>query len=152
MELPVQTVEYDVRQQWRNDASLRCADRGRLTYSILHDTGGEKSFHQSQDVAVGHFGRDRLHDDAVRNVVEEPLDVRFEYRQVPLAVESQDPLDRLVTVTAWNEPIRVIVKLRFKDRGEKPTYHFLCYPISNHRYAQRPELLGTGAFGDIDAA
>jgi hypothetical protein len=40
---------------------------------------------------------------------------------------------RLVTVTAWYEPIRVIVKLRFKDRGKKPTYHFLGHAISNHR-------------------
>ena len=95
-----------------NDAAVRGADGGRLAYLILHGTGGEESFDQSQNVAVGHLGRDRLLDDRVRNIVEEPLNVRPEHRQVPLAVEFQDPLDRLVAVASWNEPVGIIVKLR----------------------------------------
>jgi hypothetical protein len=67
-------------------------------------------------------------------------------------VEFQDALDRLVAVASGNETIGVLVELGFKDRGQKPTYHFLGHTVSNHRNAERSKLRLVGAFGDVDAA
>ena len=89
---------------------------------------------------------------AMREIVEEPLDVRVEYHAVPLAVEFQHPLDRLVAVASWDESVRVLVKLWLKDRGKKPSNHFLRDPISHHRNAERSKLRRAGTFGDVDTA
>ena len=87
----------------------------------------------------------------MRKIVKESLDIRIEHDSAPEAVEFEDPFDRLVAVASFNEPKRAIVKLGFKDRGEKPTYHFLRHAITNHRNAERSELLRTRAFRDVDA-
>ena len=44
------------------------------------------------------------------------------------------------------------MKLWFKDRGKKPSNHFLSHPISHHRNAERSKLRRTGAFGNEDTA
>ena len=43
------------------------------------------------------------------------------------------------------------MKLGFKDRGQKSSNHFLCHTIPDHRYAERSQLLGPRAFGNIDS-
>jgi hypothetical protein len=42
-----------------------------------------------------------------------------------------------LAVASANETVRVLVKLWFKDRSQKPTYHFLSDPISHHRDSYR---------------
>ena len=42
------------------------------------------------------------------------------------------------------------MKLGFKNRGKKSSNHFLRDAVSNHRNAERSELLRAGTFGDID--
>jgi hypothetical protein len=71
----------------------------------------------------------------VRDFIEESLDVGIEYYSIALAVEFEDPLYGLVAVSLGYEPKGRIVKLGFKDRGKKPTYHFLGHAIANHRYS-----------------
>ena len=88
---------------------------------------------------------------ASRCVIEKSLNVGVEYRTVPLAMTLQDPLHRLVTVASGNEPVGMLVKPRFEDRGKKPSNHFLSHPIANHRNAERSELRRAGTFGDVDA-
>src|SRR5271165_7354898 len=73
VEFPVEAVERDVGEQGGNDAPLRRADRSRSEFAFLHHAGLEKSFDQTENVAVGDLGGDAGHDDLVRNVVEEPL-------------------------------------------------------------------------------
>ena len=87
MEPPIQVIQHDIRQQWRNHPSLWCANRGGLIDSILHHPGGEKSFDQSQDVPIRHLGRNRRHNDGMRKIIEESLDIRVEHYGAPLAVE-----------------------------------------------------------------
>lgn len=103
-ELPVQAVEHDVRQQRRDDSSLGRAQRRVLKVSFVHHPGSEKSFDQVKDVSVRHLGSHCVHDDRVRNVVEEPLNVSIEYGRVPLAVEFQDARDRLVSIPSGMKP------------------------------------------------
>ena len=83
--------------------------------------------------------------------VKESLDIRIEHDSAPEAVEFEDPFDRLVAVASFDESERTIVKLGFEDRSQKPTYHFLRHAITNHRNAERSELLRTRAFRDVDA-
>jgi len=71
----------------------------------------------------------------VRDLIEKSLDVSIEYNSIALSVEFEQPLDGLVAVTLWYEPKGRIMKLRFKDRGQKPTYHFLRHAITNHGYS-----------------
>lgn len=106
VEGPVEMVEDDVRQQGGDNSSLRGSDFGRFEHAIFHHSSREKAFHQSEDVAVGHLGRNRLHDDPVRNVVEEPLYVGIQDCFQSLAVEFQDPLDGHVAVAVLNKPKR----------------------------------------------
>src|SRR5271166_1374047 len=88
----------------------------------------------------------------MREIVKEPLDIRVEHHLVPLAVEFQHSLNRLVTVASGDESVRVVVKLWFKDRRKKPSNHFLSYPISHHWNAERSKLRRTRAFGNEDTA
>ena len=59
----------------------------------------------------------------------------IEYYSIALSVEFEHPLDGLVAVTLWYEPKGRIVKLRFKDWGDKSSKHFLRNPISDHGYS-----------------
>ncbi len=129
---------------------MRRANHRGLKDVVFQHPRSEKSFDQIQDVSVGHFGRDCRHDDAMREIVKESLDVRVEYHLVPFAVECQDSLDRLMAVTPRDEAVRMIVKLWFKDRCEKSADDFLSSPITDHWYAERSSLLRTGAFLDVD--
>src|SRR6266511_1392282 len=86
MELPIQVIQYDIRQQWRNHTSLWCADGSRLEHPIFHDSSSEKSFHQIQDFPIRHLRTHRRHDDRVRDIIEEPLNVRIEDNSIPRAV------------------------------------------------------------------
>ena len=70
----------------------------------------------------------------------------------PWRWSSSTSLDRLVAVASGDESVRVLVKLWFKDRGKKPSNHFLSDPISHHRNAERSKLRRAGAFGDVDTA
>ena len=83
VELPVEAVQSDVGKQGGYDPSLRRAHRGRLEHALLHHPGLEKSFDQIENVAVGHFRGHSGHDDAMRQVVKEPLDVGVEHMGVP---------------------------------------------------------------------
>ncbi len=136
----------------RDHPSLRRANRRGFEDSILHHPRGKKSFDQAEDVTVGHLGRHGCHDHAMREIVKEPLDIRVEYHLVPLAVEFQYSLDRLVAVAAGDESVRVFVKLWFKDRCKKPSNHLLGHAISHHGNAERSKLRRAGAFGNEDTA
>src|SRR5262249_3347356 len=100
MELPVQTVEHDIREERGTEPALRRAHRRGFEDSVFHHPRSQKSFDQGQDVAVG---RHRGHNHAMREVVEGPLKIRVEHHGVPLAVEFQHSLDRLMAVATGNE-------------------------------------------------
>ena len=57
IELPVQVIEYDVSQKRRYNTALGCTDRDRFEYTVLHDTGREKSLDSAENVAVRNLGR-----------------------------------------------------------------------------------------------
>jgi hypothetical protein len=67
------------------------------------------------------------------------------------ASKRQHLLDRLMTTAARAEAERTVMKQRFEDRLQKPTYHFLSHAITNSRNAERSELLSLGIFGDPDS-
>ena len=114
--MPVEAVQSDVGQQRGNDAPLwRALPRG-LEHAILHHPGLEKFFDQIENVTVGDFGPQSCHNDAVGKVVKEPLDVGIEYVRVPGAMKFQDFFHGHVTVAAWPEPVRVVVKQPIEDR------------------------------------
>jgi hypothetical protein len=116
---------------------LRRADRRRFEDAVFHHARREKSFEQGENVPVGHLRGHRCHDDGVRQVIEKPLDVGVEHRAVPFVMTRQNALHRLMAVASGDEPVGMIVKPRFEDRGKKPTYHLLRDAIANHRNAER---------------
>src|SRR6266498_1844531 len=77
VQLPVELIEDDVSQEGRDNAPLRRADCSRLKDTVLHHTRPEKFLDKTQDVAVGDFGRQRLHDDRLRQVIKEGSDIRI---------------------------------------------------------------------------
>src|SRR4029077_18177718 len=149
---PVQLVQHDVRKQGRNDSPLRRADQRGLKFAFFHDSGSEKSFDQVQDVPIRHFFSHRVHDNLVRQVVEEPLDIGIEYDRVPLSMEFQDSLKRLVTVPVGNESEGSRVKLGFEDRRQEESDDFLSDAIPNDRNAEATELRRSGTFGNVQSA
>ena len=98
---------------------MRGADRGRSEHTCLHHPGLEKSFDQSENVTVGHFGSKSCHDDRVRDVVEEPLNVGIEHMGVPLPMEFDDPQHGLMTVACRPEPVGVVVEDPLEERTQE---------------------------------
>jgi hypothetical protein len=95
---------------------------------------------EAQDVAVGHLGRDRRHDDRVREVIEETLDVGVQHKPVAAFMVFEDPRDGPVAVASRAEAVGRVVKLRLEDRRQETPKHLLRDPIPNRRDAQRTEF------------
>ena len=124
-------------------------DRGRLEHALLHHPGLEKSFDQIENVAVGHFGSHACHDDCVREVVKEPLDVGVEHMGVPLPMEFQDPLHGHMAAACRPEAIRVVVKQPLEERAQEEPKHLLSNPVADGGDPQRACL--ARSLGDMDA-
>src|SRR4051794_28188051 len=149
VEAPVETVESDVGEQGRNDAPLRGTERRRSELTLLHHPGLEKSFDQTENVAIGNLVGHACHDDVVRNIVEEPFDIGIEDIGVPEPMEFDDPLDRPMTVACRPETVGVVVKDPLKERTEELPQHLLSNTVADRRDTQRPRLAVT--LGDMDA-
>ena len=64
--------------------------------------------------------------------------IGIEHDLVPLPMEFEDSLKRLVTVPSGDESEGSRVKLGFEDRRQEESYDFLGDAIGNRRDAQRP--------------
>src|ERR1700730_3220318 len=148
VELPVEAVESDGGKQGGYDPSLARADRGRLGRALLHYPGLEKSLAQVENVAVGHFRGHAGHDDRMRQIVEEPLNISVEHIRVPLLMEFQDLSHGHVAVAAGPEPVRVIVKQPLKERAQEEANHLLGYPVADGGDPQRACL--AWSLGNMD--
>ena len=119
---------------------MRGADSSRLEDTVLHHARPEKFLDETQDVAVRDFGRHRLHDDWLRQVIEEGLDIRVENDAEALVVERQSPPDCPMAIAALTKAVGRIVKQTFEDRVEEATNCLLSHPITNGRNSQRAQL------------
>ncbi|OQB35893.1 MAG: hypothetical protein BWY09_02121 [Candidatus Hydrogenedentes bacterium ADurb.Bin179] len=129
------------------------AHRCGFEYAVLHDASGQESLENAQDITVGHFLGDALHDDLVRDVIEEAFDVGVEDMQEPLAVGLQRPFDGFVTVPVWPEAVGVFVKQGLEYGFQQAAQYFLRYTVTNDRYAQRSRLVrARRAFGNVNTA
>ena len=103
--------------------------------AFLHHSGLEKSFEQIENLPIGDFGGHAGHNDLVRNVVEEPLNVGVEYVNVSLPMEFQHPLDGLMAIAAWSETIRVVMKQPLEEprvtRTQKLPQHLLGNAVAD---------------------
>ena len=72
-ELPIQVIEDDVGQQGGNHTALRRADGSGLEDTVLHHARGKKFFDESENVAIGNLGGDRLHNDGWERLSKNPL-------------------------------------------------------------------------------
>ena len=62
-----------------NDTPLRRAQVGRREDAVLDHPGPEKLFDEIEKVAISDECADAVHDDVVRDVVEEPFDVGVQH-------------------------------------------------------------------------
>jgi hypothetical protein len=137
VELPVEAIESDVGEKGGYDPTLRRANRGRLESAVLHHPGLEKSLDKAENVAVGNLGGQGSHNDMVRQIVKEPLDVSVEHMDVPVLMEFQDFLHGHVAAAAWPEPVRVLVKQPLEERAQEEADHLLSYPVADGWDPQR---------------
>src|SRR5207302_7980545 len=125
------------------------ADRGRSETAFLHHSGLKKSFDDAENIAVGHFRRQSCHDNRVRDVVEEPLNVGVEYISVPLPMEFDHPCHGHVAVPLGPEAIGVVMKDPLEERTQE-----LATDLLSNSVADCGDSQGTGfavAFGDVNA-
>jgi hypothetical protein len=80
------------------------------------------------------------------------MNIGIEHDRVPLPMEFQDSLKRLVTVPVRDKSEGSRVKLGFEDRRQEESDDFLGHTIPNDRNAEGPELRRSGAFGNIQSA
>jgi len=140
VKLPVEMIEDDVRPEGRNNTPLRRADCGRLEDTILHHARPEKFLDERQDVAVRDFGRHRLHDDRLRQVIKEGLDIRIQDDAETLVVERQGLANSPVAIAALTKAVRRVVKQGFEDWVEEATNCLLSHPIANRGNTQWAQL------------
>jgi len=133
-------IENDVSQQGGDDTALRGTDVSRLKDTELHHARPKKFLDETKDVAIGDFGSHRLHNDLVREVIEEGFDIGVENDVETRVVEDQRASNSRVAVASGPEAEGRIVEQGFKDRGEERTNNLLSNPIANGRNAQRAEL------------
>src|SRR6266550_4009903 len=133
-------IKNDVSQQGRNNTPLRRADGSRLKDTVLHHARPEKFLDETQDVAVRDFSRHRLHDDRLRQVIEEGLDIRVQNDAETVVVERQGLTNCPVAIAALAEAVRRRVKQGFEDGVEEATNSFLSNAIPNGRNAQWAQL------------
>src|SRR6266849_2075775 len=94
IQLPVQIVQNNICQKWRNDSTLWCADRSRFKHAIVHHPRREKLLDQTENVAVGYPFSHRLHNDGMHEVIEKSLDVGVHDIAEAFTMEFQSRLDR----------------------------------------------------------
>ena len=133
-------IEDDVGQQGGNYASLRGTDVSRFKNTELHHARPKKFLDETKDVAIGNFGSHRLHNNLVREVIEEGFDVRVENDEETRVVEVQRASNSRMAVASGPEAKGRIMEQGFKDRGEERTNNLLRNPIANGRNAQRAKL------------
>jgi hypothetical protein len=139
-ELPIQVIEDDVGQQGRDDPSLGRADVSRHADTVLHDARGKKSFDESENVAIGNFCGDCRHNDAMREVVKEPLDVGIENELETLIVETQSRFQGLMAVAPRAEAVGRVMKQGFKDRRQQAANHLLSHTVFDGWNAEGAKL------------
>ncbi len=140
VKLPVEMIEDDVRQEGRNNTPLRRADCGRLEDTVLHHARPEKFLDETQDVAIRDFGGHRLHDDRLRQVIKEGLDIRIQDDAETLVVERQGLANSPVAIAALTKAVRRVVKQGFEDWVEEATNCLLSHPIANRGNTQWAQL------------
>lgn len=64
-ERPIEAIEHDVRQQWRDDPTLRRTACGIDELAVFHDSRAEKFADDFQNISVGDFFTNGFHDDVV---------------------------------------------------------------------------------------
>jgi hypothetical protein len=119
---------------------LRGADVSRLKDTELHHTGPKKLFDKTEDVAVGDFGSDRLHNNLEGEIIEEALDVSIKDDEETSTVEVQSAGNCHVAIALRTKTEGRVVEQRFEDRREEATNNLLSNPIANGRNAQRAKL------------
>ena len=129
---------------------MRRALPGGLEHAFLHHSGLEKSFDQTEKVAIGNLGGETRHDDLVRKVVKEPRDIGIEHMRVPLPMEFQDPLDGQVAVTLGPETIGVVVEDPLEERTQEEPQHLLSNTVAHRGDAEWTGL--AVSLGDMDTA
>lgn len=99
--------------------------------AVLHHPGLEKSFDDAENVAVGDLRGDAGHDNLVRDVVKEPLNISVEHVVAPLLMEFDDPLDSHVASASRSEAKRVVVKDPLEERTQELTNHLLSNAVTH---------------------
>jgi hypothetical protein len=87
----------DVEDQRGEDPALRGAGVGVFVLAVLgEDARLQECLHQRQHALVLHFGPHRVHNGAVRDVVEGRLDIGVQHPAVASGAEQVDLGDRVV--------------------------------------------------------
>src|SRR6266699_810667 len=108
------SMERNIRQKWRNHASLRCSLFCWMKHLLFDVSSLEPLFDQSscRNWTNGFLQM------VVRDVVEGPFDVGIEDPFLGLVWTSQkiDFLDRIMSTSTWSEPVTDAFKASFPAR------------------------------------
>src|SRR5574341_1105471 len=125
LQSPIETIEHDVRQQRRDDATLRRAACGVDEFAVFHYPGAEKLADNFQNISIGDFFAYGLHDHILGQVIEEPLDVGVNHDMPAILLGLEHKLNGGMASTIRPKAAGMWVELGFKNGFEELSHHFL---------------------------
>src|SRR5271157_6347099 len=132
-------MEIDVRQQWRDDGSLRSALRRWLPDAILHHASRQPFADQAQHAPIADPEFNEPNHPLVADVVEEAPDVGVQYPVHRLALDAdRKRVQRVVLSPSGPEPVGEAEEVRLVDRIENLYHRALDNFVLQRRDAERP--------------
>jgi hypothetical protein len=140
IEMPVKAIEDDVCQKRRDDSPLRRAPGGSQEPTVFKHPASQEAFEEIEDFAVCNTIANGFHDDLMREVIKEALDIGIQDDLESLVVQLERMVYGHVAVAALDEAEGCRVEGWPEDGVQEPAKDFLGYPVSDHRNAEGTEL------------
>lgn len=138
LQLAVEFIQEDVRQQRRERAALRRPFLPLADDTARHDTGFEVATDQPEHALVFDTALDAGHQDIVVDPIEELLQVEFHAPAIPRRHMRAGHLDSLVSASARTEAVAVVRKQRIEEWCELLLQCLLDQAIHDAGDAQLP--------------
>src|SRR5882724_2836853 len=135
--LVVQWVKIDVRQQRRDDRSLRRPGRWRPARQLCHHTLLKVGCDKFDDSSIGDLLFYSLKQSLMRDSVEVALQVGIHHPRVACFQQVCYSSQSLLGSTLWPKPITLLRKVSLEDRFQYMTKRRLRHPVAHRRNPQR---------------
>lgn len=148
VELPIEVIENDVRQERGNDSPLGRASGGSQKATVLENPTTEKALKEVEHFSICDTLSNGLQDNPMRQVIKEALDISIHDDIEPLGMALESMVDGHVSVAPLDEAKGSCVEERPEDGIEKPANDFLGDPVFDPWNAEGTELGLLSVFGD----